>query len=91
MKAVAVYPGQSNSVHLEEVPRPTVDQVENGRGVLVKVLKVGVDATDREINDALYGNAPGGDKHLVTRSRIALASCEQVGPNVKRDFNRATT
>ena len=28
--------------------------------MLVKVLQIGVDATDREINEALYGNAPPG-------------------------------
>ncbi len=33
--------------------------------MLVKVLQVGVDATDREINEALYGNAPPGGEHLV--------------------------
>ena len=31
----------------------------------MKVLQVGVDATDREINEALYGNAPPGGEHLV--------------------------
>ena len=35
------------------------------RFFLVRVLKVGVDATDREINDALYGNAPPGFDYLV--------------------------
>src|SRR3954468_23097448 len=73
MKAVAVLPGQPNSVHLIDVPPPGVtDQpqphvcvVPEGRGVLVKVLQVGVDATDREINEALYGNAPPGGEHLV--------------------------
>jgi threonine dehydrogenase-like Zn-dependent dehydrogenase len=39
--------------------------VPEGRGVLVEVLQVGVDATDREINEALYGNAPPGSEHLV--------------------------
>jgi threonine dehydrogenase-like Zn-dependent dehydrogenase len=65
MRAVAVRPGEKNSVHLAELPRPQVEQVSNGRGVLVRVLKVGVDATDREINDALYGNAPPGYDFLV--------------------------
>jgi threonine dehydrogenase-like Zn-dependent dehydrogenase len=82
MKAVAVYPGQPNSVHLEEIPSPSVDQVKNGRGVLVKVLKVGVDATDREINDALYGNAPAGDKHLVI-GHECFGVVQEVGPNVR--------
>ena len=33
--------------------------------MLVKTLQVGVDATDREINEALYGNAPPGGDFLV--------------------------
>ncbi len=73
MKAVAVLPGQPNSVHLVDIPVPAlkdqpqahVCRVPDGRAVLVKVLQVGVDATDREINEALYGNAPPGGKHLV--------------------------
>lgn len=65
MKAVAIRPGQPNSVHLTELAKPKVDDVPEGRGVLVRVLKVGVNATDREINDALYGNAPPGYDFLV--------------------------
>src|SRR2546421_1357030 len=73
MKAVAVLPGKPNSVHLREVPAPKltdqphphVCRIPEGRAVLVKVLQVGVDATDREINEALYGNAPPGGEHLV--------------------------
>src|SRR5437868_5579268 len=73
MKAVAVLPGKPNSVHLVDVatlkvtdqPQPHVCIVPEGRGVLVKVLQVGVDATDREINEALYGNAPPGGDFLV--------------------------
>ena len=65
MKAIAVTPGQPNSVHAREIPEPDLNSVPGGKGVRVKVLKVGVDATDREINDALYGNAPPGDDFLV--------------------------
>ena len=73
MKAVAVLPGKPNSVHLRDVPAPTLDtqphphvsRVPDGRGVLVQTLQVGVDATDREINEALYGNAPPGGDYLV--------------------------
>jgi threonine dehydrogenase-like Zn-dependent dehydrogenase len=39
--------------------------VPEGRAVLVTVLQVGVDATDREINEALYGNPPPGGNHLI--------------------------
>ncbi len=73
MKAVAVLPGKPNSVHLREIPvpklsdqpQPHVCRIADGRAVLVKVLQIGVDATDREINEALYGNAPPGGEHLV--------------------------
>ena len=73
MKAVAVLPGQPNSVHLREIPppelgdqpHPHVCRIPEGRAVLVKTLQIGVDATDREINEALYGNAPPGGEHLV--------------------------
>jgi glucose 1-dehydrogenase len=73
MKAVAVLPGKPNSVHLLDIPapkltdqpQPHVCRIPEGRAVLVKVLQVGVDATDREINEALYGNAPPGGEHLV--------------------------
>lgn len=83
MKAIAVYPGQPNSVHLEDIPKPTLDQVSDGKGVLVKVLKVGVDATDKEINDALYGNSPPGDDYLVL-GHESFGIVEAVGPNVRR-------
>ena len=65
MKAIAVFPGKPNSVHLAELPRPMVTDVPDGRGVLVKVLRVGVDGTDKEINMAEYGAAPPGDDFLV--------------------------
>ena len=73
MKAVAVLPGKPDSVHLRDVPAPSlgdqphphVTRIPEGRAVLVRVLQIGVDATDREINEALYGNAPPGDEHLI--------------------------
>jgi threonine dehydrogenase-like Zn-dependent dehydrogenase len=73
MKAVAVLPGKPNSVHLREIPKPRLEdqphahvcRIPEGRAVLVKTLQIGVDATDREINEALYGNAPPGGEHLV--------------------------
>ena len=44
---------------------PRVEDVADGRGVLVKVLKVGLDGTDREINAGEYGTAPTGDEFLI--------------------------
>src|SRR5262249_43084188 len=64
MRAVAVYPGQANSIHLAEMDKPSVAEVPGGRGVLVRVLRVGVDGTDKEINAAEYGAAPDGFNFL---------------------------
>lgn len=83
MKAVAVTPGTPNSVHLTDIEEPSLDQIPDGKGVLVKTLKVGVDATDREINEALYGNAPDGDDFLVI-GHESFGIVEAVGPNVHR-------
>jgi len=66
MKAIAVFPGKANSTHLAELPPPALDGVPNGRGVLVRLLRCGVDGTDKEINAAEYGQAPKGCDFLVT-------------------------
>jgi len=81
MKAVAVFPGKPNSMHLAQLPKPSVNDVPNGRGVLVKVLRVGVDGTDKEINAAEYGAAPPGYDFLVT-GHESFGQVEAVGPNV---------
>jgi glucose 1-dehydrogenase len=81
MKAIAVTPGTPNSIHLQEVPKPSVDQVPDGRGVLVRVLRVGVDGTDKEINAAEYGAAPEGDDYLII-GHENFGVVEEVGPNV---------
>jgi threonine dehydrogenase-like Zn-dependent dehydrogenase len=81
MKAIAVFPGKANSVHLAELAKPSVDDIPNGRGVLIKVLRVGVDGTDREINAAEYGAAPGGYDFLVI-GHESFGRVEAVGPKV---------
>ncbi len=82
MKAIAVRPGKSGSVHLRDIPDPNINSIIDGRGVRVKVLKVGVDATDREINDALYGNSPPGDDYLVL-GHECFGIVQEIGPNVR--------
>src|SRR6185295_8985687 len=82
MQAIAVRPGKANSVHLAELPKPSVADIPEGRGVFVRVLKDGVDATDREINDALYGNAPPGYDFLVL-GHESFGIVEAIGPNVR--------
>ncbi|HZE73160.1 MAG TPA: glucose 1-dehydrogenase [Pyrinomonadaceae bacterium] len=81
MKAVAVKPGVPNTVHLTELATPAVNDVPNGRGVLVRVLRVGVDGTDKEINAAEYGAAPKGYDFLIV-GHESFGQVEAVGANV---------
>ena len=73
MKALAVIPGRPNSMHLRDVPVPTIRDVPDGRGVLVKVLRVGVDASffpsSSAVNPALtiMANALRVGDHLKER------------------------
>jgi glucose 1-dehydrogenase len=80
MKAVAIHPGVENSMHLRDVEEPRLEDIPDGRGVLVRVLRVGVDATDKEINAAEYGAAPEGDDFLIT-GHEGLGRVVEAGPN----------
>ena len=64
--------------------KPSLAQIESGRGVLVKVLRVGVDGTDKEINAAEYGTAPEGFNFLVVgqRNSAAWRKSGQASPNL---------
>src|SRR5881409_1916622 len=81
MKAISVFPGKPNSVHLAELKKPSLEEIPNGRGVLVKVLRVGVDGTDKEINAAEYGAAPSGYDFLVI-GHEGFGRVEAIGPSV---------
>jgi threonine dehydrogenase-like Zn-dependent dehydrogenase len=89
MKAIAVHPGKPNSIHLREIPEPSVSAVPDGRGVKIKVLRVGVDGTDKEINAAEYGAAPPGDDYLVT-GHESFGQVVEVGPNVPTTIRPGT-
>jgi len=65
MKVIAVTPKQVNSVRLEEMEKPKLEEIKDGRGVLVEVLRVGACGTDGEINNGEYGVAPKGFDFLV--------------------------
>ncbi|HSA93654.1 MAG TPA: glucose 1-dehydrogenase [Terriglobales bacterium] len=81
MKAIAVIPGKPGSIHLREVPKPRLEDVADGRGVRVKVLRVGVDGTDKEINAAEYGAPPPGDEYLIL-GHESFGQVEAVAPGV---------
>jgi glucose 1-dehydrogenase len=81
VKAVAVHPGKPGSAHLADIPQPSIAEVPDGRGVLVRVLRVGLDGTDREITEGQYGTAPDGDDYLVL-GHESFGVVEEVGPAV---------
>ena len=81
MRALAVRPGIKHSAHIAELPDPKLDSIPEGRGVLVRTLQVGVDATDWEINEALYGRAPHG-YHFMVMGHEVFGVVEAVGPEV---------
>jgi threonine dehydrogenase-like Zn-dependent dehydrogenase len=81
MRAIAVRPGTPGSIHVRSVRRPAIEDIPDGRGVLVQVLRVGLDGTDKEISQALYGMAPDGDDHLII-GHENLGRVIASGPNV---------
>jgi threonine dehydrogenase-like Zn-dependent dehydrogenase len=77
MRAVAVTPKKRGSARQVELPIPTA-----ARGMaLMRVLEVGIDGTDTEINNGLYGEAPSGSDFLVI-GHEALSVVETVGEGV---------
>ncbi len=54
-------PGAAGSARLTAAQAPVPGPGE----VLVRVLRIGVDGTDREIDQGLYGEAPPGSRELV--------------------------
>ncbi len=82
MKGIAVVPGKPDSVHLADLPEPSMDNIPSERGVLVEAVRVGLDGTDAEINAAEYGAAPEGYDFLVI-GHESFGRVLEVGPNVR--------
>ncbi|MHB8841621.1 MAG: glucose 1-dehydrogenase [Candidatus Aquicultor sp.] len=81
MRAVTVIPGQKDSAHLSNISIP-----EPGPGeVRVRVIEVGVDGTDIDINAGLYGDVPPGEDTLVI-GHEAVGIVDAIGPNVTGIF-----
>ena len=83
MKAVAVFPGKAGSLHLADLPEPKLDDIPGGKGVLVKILRCGLDGTDKEIAAGEYGAAPEGFDFLV-EGHENFGVVLEAGPNVTR-------
>ena len=63
MKALLVTPRTPHSAHVrDDIAEP---QLQDDRSVKVKVLRVGLDGTDKEIDAGEYGAPPPGHEHLI--------------------------
>jgi threonine dehydrogenase-like Zn-dependent dehydrogenase len=80
IQAVAVCPGRKNSARLVRLPKPKLSADDRNK-VLVKVLAVGVDGTDKEILAAEYGAPPAGDEFLIT-GHESFGIVEETGSEV---------
>src|SRR2546428_6366162 len=78
MRAIAVTPTKAGSAQQLELPKP---RPEAGMA-LMRVLEVGIDGTDTEINNGEYGEAPPGSYVLVI-GHEALSLVEAVGEGVQ--------
>lgn len=77
MKAIVVKPGEKDSIHMRDMPDPKLKPDQ----VAVKMLRVGLCATDAEINHGVYGQAPLGDEFLIL-GHENLGVVEEVGKKV---------
>jgi len=82
MKAIAIRPGVPGSLHLREVPRPSLEDVTAGRGVRVGIVRAGLCGTDAELAAGDYGRAPEGSDFLVL-GHESLGRVLEVGPAVR--------
>lgn len=78
MKAVAIRPGQKNSVFMQEIEKP---EVVPGQ-LLIRVLETGICGTDLEIINGDFGTAPTGDDFLVL-GHESFGQVEALGPGLE--------
>ena len=78
MKAIIAEPPKKNSVKLAEIPKPLPEKGQ----VLLKTLCVGIDGTDREINEGIYGTPPSGFDYIVL-GHEAVARVQEIGDQVE--------
>ncbi len=81
MKAVALVPRKPDSLYLAELATPDVEEVLDGKGMLVRVLRVGLCGTDKEIQAGEYGASPPGYDFLIL-GHESFGVVERVGSKV---------
>jgi glucose 1-dehydrogenase len=79
VKAAAVFPGTRRLGIVNDVPEP---QLNSAAGVKLRILQVGVCATDREIASFVFGTPPAGFNYLVL-GHEGFAEVIETGPEVR--------
>ena len=77
MKAIVAEPPKRNSVKLVELHKPIPKQGE----VLLRTQCVGIDGTDREIDEGIYGTPPNGFDYIVLGHEV-IARVQEIGEQV---------
>ena len=86
MRAAIVTPGKAGSARVADVEMSFIKAGE----ALVKVLEVGVDGTDIEINSGLYGKASMGSDYLIMGHESIGVVQEPAGELMRGDIVVAT-
>ncbi len=61
MKAITIIPRKKGSMQLRDVPRYDIGDYE----VLVRTRLVGIDGTDKDLLEGVYGDSPEGNYYLI--------------------------
>ena len=81
MKAVAIRPGIPNSIHLTQLPRPNINDIQGGRGVLSQSAQGGRRChRSRNQRSQVRQRTPGYDFLVLGHESFGIV--EEVGPNV---------
>jgi threonine dehydrogenase-like Zn-dependent dehydrogenase len=79
MRGAAIYPGKHSLGLLTDIPEPNLN---SPTAVKLRMLQVGVCATDREIANFIFGVPPKGFDYLVM-GHEGFAEVAEVGPEVE--------
>ena len=74
MRAMAITPMEKGSLRQIDVQKPVPGQGE----ALVRVIRLGLDGTDKELGEGLYGEAPKGSDYLIV-GHESFGVVEQIG------------
>lgn len=83
MKALIVTPGKNNSARIKDISKPKPKRNQ----YLIKTVQVGIDGTDREINNGKYGTPPKNESYLIL-GHEALGKVVEKGNGLQDSTNQ---